>query len=111
MEITSRQEGAVSIIEVAGRMDAVTAPTFDKFFREISSSEIQAFLILMNNLDYISSAGLRSILMAAKQVKAKNGRLVLAGMKDAVKEVFNLSGFQAILRICESGEDALKELQ
>jgi anti-anti-sigma factor len=62
-------------------------------------------------LDYISSAGLRSILMAAKQVKAKNGRLLIAGMKEAVREVFNLSGFFSILHICETEEDALKELR
>jgi anti-anti-sigma factor len=111
MEITSRQDGAVTIIEVKGRMDAVTAPDFDQFFREAASSDTKDFLILLNGLDYISSAGLRSILMAAKQITVKNGRLVIAGIKDAVKEVFNISGFQAILRICESEEDAFKELR
>jgi anti-sigma B factor antagonist len=111
MEITSRQEGPVTIIEVKGRMDALTAPVFDNSFREIASSDHSDFIISMNGLDYISSAGLRSILMAAKQVKARNGRLLLAGMKDAVKEVFNLSGFNSILRICDNEEDALKEMQ
>jgi anti-anti-sigma factor len=111
MNITSRQNSAITIIEVKGRMDAVTAPDFDKSFSELASSDIQDFIILLNGLDYISSAGLRSVLMAARQVKAKNGRLLIAGMKDAVKEVFSLSGFHSILRVCESEEEALKELQ
>jgi len=111
VEINSRQLGTITIIEVTGRMDAVTAPAFDKFFRERMTSDRLDFVIALNRLEYISSAGLRSILMAAKQVKARNGRLLLAGLSDAVAEVFNLSGFNTIVRICENEEAALQQLR
>ena len=111
MEIKSRQLDGITLIEVTGRMDAVTASVFDKFFRDMALSTSQDVVILLNGLEYISSTGLRSILMAAKQVKAKNGRLLLAGLTNAVEEVFNLCGFDAILQICENEEAALKQLR
>lgn len=48
--------------------------------------------------------------MVAKQVKARAGRLILTGLTDEVREVFHLSGFHTILRICDTKEDALAEL-
>ena len=110
MDITHSQQGAVRIIELKGRMDAVTAPLFDKAFAEAATPDAADFVIQLNGLEYISSAGLRSILMVAKQVKAKNGRLILTGLTDEVREVFHLSGFHTILRICDTKEAALAEL-
>ena len=49
--------------------------------------------------------------MFAKQVKAKNGRLLLAGLRNAVEEVFNLSGFNKIFLICDNEEVALQQLR
>jgi hypothetical protein len=72
--------------------------------------EASDFVIQLNGLEYISSAGLRSILMVAKQVKARSGRLILTGLTDEVREVFHLSGFHTILRICDTKEAALAEL-
>ena len=110
MDITHSQQGAIRIIELQGRMDAVTAPLFDKAFAEAATQEVSDFVIQLNGLEYISSAGLRSILMVAKQVKARAGRLILTGLTDEVREVFHLSGFHTILRICDTKEDALAEL-
>jgi len=110
LDITHSQQGAVRIIELKGRMDAVTAPLFDKAFAEAATPEALDFIIQLSGLEYISSAGLRSILMVAKQVKARNGRLILTGLTDEVREVFHLSGFHTILRICDSLDVALAEL-
>ena len=60
-------------------------------------------------LDYISSAGLRSILSASKKLKGKEGSILLASLKDIVKEVFEISGFSTILPIYESVEIALSK--
>ena len=74
MDISHSQQGAIRIIELKGRMDAVTAPLFDKAFAEAATPEASDFVIQLNGLEYISSAGLRSILMVAKQVKALTTR-------------------------------------
>lgn len=73
MDIQTRKEQKSLVITIAGRMDAVTAPEFDILLKQqIDAGEI-FFVVDFNNLDYISSAGLRSLLAAAKLLKGKNG--------------------------------------
>ena len=59
-------------------------------------------------LDYISSAGLRVLLAAAKQLKTTNGELRLCNLNEVVQEVFAISGFDMILPISESESEALE---
>jgi anti-anti-sigma factor len=59
-------------------------------------------------LDFISSAGLRSLLLAVKKMKAAGGAIALAALQPNVKEVFDISGFSALFTIHGSKADALK---
>src|SRR5690606_10070113 len=61
-------------------------------------------------LDYISSAGLRVVLVLAKRLKQAGGKLVLFGMQPHVKEVFEISGFLSILNVSDTREQALVQL-
>ncbi len=54
----------------------------------------------LEQLAYISSAGLRVVLMAAKRAKQSGGRLLLCGLSPAVRELFEISGFLKILEVC-----------
>ena len=58
-------------------------------------------------LDYISSAGLRMVLVVAKRLKGEGGQLVLSGMQPHVREVFDISGFLAILNVEPTRAEAL----
>lgn len=58
-------------------------------------------------LSYISSAGLRVVLMLAKHIKQVSGRLVLSGMQPQVREVFDISGFLAILTVVDNRQAAM----
>ena len=111
MEINTRKENNVRIVGLKGRMDAVTAPEFDKQFNVWLSEGENAFIFNFSALDYISSAGLRSLLSAAKQLKANCGRSLFTGLKGPVKEVFELSGFYAIFEMCDSEETALTRMK
>jgi anti-anti-sigma factor len=62
-------------------------------------------------LDYISSAGLRIILSAARQMKSRSGRLVLCSLSNQIREVFEISGFTGILVISSSREEAMNQLK
>lgn len=77
MELTTKSESGVCFVTVTGRLDAVAAPDFDRQFTTLIGGGETTFVIDMAGLDYISSAGLRSILAAAKQVKSTRGRLCL----------------------------------
>ena len=61
-------------------------------------------------LEYLSSAGLRVILGAAKEMKRRDGKFVLCALNAYVKEVFEVSGFGAIIPIAESVEAGIKEI-
>ena len=62
-----------------------------------------------SGLNYISSAGLRSILALAKKLKGNEGKILLAGVSGPVEEVFKISGFSSMFKIFDSEESALRE--
>jgi len=108
MEIETAKEKNRIIVSVTGRIDAVTAPEFEKaLLNQIVQGE-NKFLLNFNGVDYISSAGLRSILATAQQLKPKGGNIIFSGLKGPVKDVFQISGFATMFKIFETWEDALK---
>ena len=110
MEIQTRKEKAAVVVSVKGRMDAVTAPEFDKNMIDLISKGEKAFVVNLGELDYMSSAGLRSILALAKKLKEREGKIIFAGLRGPVEEVFKISGFQSIFKIFDSEETALREI-
>ena len=110
MEIDTRKEKNATVVEVTGKMDAVSSPEFEKKLLELMGEGEKDFVIDFAALYYISSAGLRVILTTAKKLKEKEGKLLLSSLKDMVKEVFEISGFAAIIPIYESVEAALADL-
>lgn len=107
MDITHRIDGDIAIVTVSGKLDTTTAPEFDTRLREVAGSAVVHCILALDKVDYISSAGLRSVLMAAKQFGAKKGKLVLCGLSGAVKDVFALSGFDRVVKICANEAEAL----
>ena len=110
MEFNARKEERALVLSVKGRMDATTSPEFEKEIMELINQGEKDFIIDLSELDYISSAGLRSILSTVKKLKVKEGKLFLAALKGVVKEVFEISGFSTIIPIYESVESALSEI-
>jgi len=98
------------IVSVAGRMDAVSAPDFDRRCEDWLVDGQTLFVLDFSGLEYISSAGLRSLLVLAKKLTARKGQVVIAALKDVVREVFTISGFGSIFLIAESVEAALRRL-
>ncbi len=107
MEIQTNKDPKATILTVTGRMDAVTAPEYEKQLNVLISNGETNFVIDFNGLEYISSAGLRSLLATAKQLKTKGGQLHFANVVGTVKEVFDISGFGTIFQIHGSVTAAL----
>jgi anti-anti-sigma factor len=107
MEITKREHGDAWIIAIAGNLDSVTSPKAQKELEAILSSGGRKLAVDFSSLDYISSAGLRVLLGVAKQLGAKGGALRTYGLNQTVKEVFDISGFSAILPVYPSEAEAL----
>ena len=77
-----------------GRLDGTTSTTTEKDLLALLSGDINTIDIDISNLDYLSSAGLRVLLVAAK-----GGKIVLHGPKPTILEVFKISGFDRIIAI------------
>lgn len=107
MEIQTRKDASAIIVTISGRMDAVTAPTYEIRLNELIASGEACFVVDFEGLDYISSAGLRALLSTAKKLKGKGGQISFANIKGTVKEVFDISGFGAIFQTHDSVDNAL----
>jgi anti-anti-sigma factor len=82
-----------------GRLDGSNAAVHEKALRELLVDDVHSVNIDLSELDYISSAGLRVLLMTAKAAKAKGGKVVLNAPKPAILEVIKISGFDRILEV------------
>jgi anti-anti-sigma factor len=107
MDLHTRTEGNVIVVTLSGRLDAVTVPEFEKSIRELVDSGNSRIVVDFDQLDYISSAGLRGLLLMAKLLNAKGGQSCLANVKGNVRSVFDMCGFCSVFKIENSVAEAL----
>ena len=112
MELRTRNRiGNVTVMEVTGRLDAVTSPAFEKEVIAFFSNPAQGLVLDLGQVDYISSAGLRVLLLGAKKAKESTGGLVLSGLRNQVMEVFRISGLTSLLAILPNEAEALAAIE
>ncbi len=97
MTINKVTEGDKLIISLEGRLDTTTAPDLDAEVKG-STDGVKELVFDFENLEYISSAGLR-VILSAQKVMNKQGSMVVTNVSDEVKEVFDITGFADILTI------------
>ena len=110
MEITSRIDGDLVHLNVAGRIDASTSPDVEQAVSAALKGGRRRLIFDMRQVDYISSAGLRALLLAAKQAKAAGGGVAVFGLQSEVEEVFTISGFGKIVPVADSDTEARAKL-
>ncbi|MCX8022231.1 MAG: STAS domain-containing protein [Syntrophorhabdaceae bacterium] len=110
MDVTFKKENDIAIVYIKGRIDAISAPEFEKRIDGMISEGNSTFVLDLSELEYISSAGLRSILVLAKRLKSENGKIVFSGLKGPVAEVFKISGFYSIFNVFADEKEALKNM-
>lgn len=108
MEVTTRKENEILIVEVSGRLDSGTYEQLGQKMNELTAEK--KIILDFTNLDYISSAGLRIVLMNAKKMKKTGGEFRVCGMKDFIREIFDIAGFSKILNIDKSLAASLEQL-
>ncbi|MBO5659084.1 MAG: STAS domain-containing protein [Duodenibacillus sp.] len=98
MNVVTSEKNGVVVLSVEGSMDATTVTQFDAEWKKVLEGGAKKLVIEMSGLEYISSAGLRGILMLAKMGSIKGASLAFAGMRAMVADMFKLSGFDSILK-------------
>jgi anti-sigma B factor antagonist len=98
MDISENSRDGVLIISASGRLDSTSAGALEAIL-PARTKEQKAVVLSLADVPYVSSAGLRVLLIGAKAAKAAGNRLVITGLSPAVREVFDISGFSKIFTI------------
>lgn len=110
MQIVQDRTADIDIVALEGRIDSSNAGEVEGALVPLFGDSGGGVLVDLEKLDYISSAGLRILLIAAKRSKATGTRLALAGMQPGVREVFEISGFAKLFDIYDARASALTAL-
>jgi anti-anti-sigma factor len=110
MELQSRIDRGHLVVSVVGRLDTGTAPEFDQVCQALMQEGNNRIILDLSTLEYISSAGLRSVISTAKRAKNGGGGLYLSGATGLVQEVLAVSGFDRLLPTFGSVDIALESL-
>ena len=98
MEVAVSQDGDMTVLTIKGRLDTATAPQLQEMLIPLVDSAKRVKLDFAN-LIYISSAGLRVLLLGEKTAKSRDGSMNIVNVADDVREIFEITGFADILKI------------
>jgi stage II sporulation protein AA (anti-sigma F factor antagonist) len=107
MEIKEEKRGGVKIVELRGRLDASNSSYVERQLQILMDQGERRLVVDLSDLVYISSLGLRVLIVFAKYLQKANGRLALAAMNSHIYEVFKIAGFTGIFSIYPTREEAI----
>lgn len=98
MTINKKAEGNQMTLALEGRLDTITAPQLETEFK-VCLHEVEELVLDLEKLEYLSSAGLRVLLAAQKQMQKQWGKMVIMNVNETIMEVFEVTGFVDIITI------------
>ncbi len=109
LEIITEKLGTATVVSVRGRIDTISAPEFQKKIEEALVQAQDSLCLDFGQIEYLSSAGLRSILVLANRAKSSDVDFCCCRLQDIVRRVFDLSGFSKMISVYPTVEEALKK--
>lgn len=106
MDIAQSQHGSLVVLRPVGRIDGATSPAFQAKLLEASAGAEGGVVIDFAGVDYISSAGLRTLMTAIRQ--RKDRRIGAAALRPVLQEIFTIARFQHVVSIFGSVDEAVK---
>lgn len=107
LNISTESLKRVTLVNVSGRIDSTTSQEFDKSLKSLHSDKKHNIVLNLNQVNYMSSAGLRAIVAAMKECKKHRGRVVLSNPSERVQEVLDLAGLSSLFDIFEDDTTAV----
>lgn len=116
MEITTTREGGLLVAAIEGRIDSRNAQEFETTIQDAikggdGQEQATSVLLDLENLSYISSAGLRVIMVIAKRMQKDDEQFALCTLQESIQEIMDISGFSRIIKIHPSQLDAREALR
>ena len=110
MDIGERTEGAAVVVSLNGRLDGVTAPDLEATITAIVERGDVRVALDCAEMGYVSSAGLRALLISARKCQQGGGKLTVAALQPDCRSVMEMSGFLAIIECHDTSEAAIAAL-
>ena len=110
MEMSERMQDAITVLEVAGRIDSLTAPDLGAKLSSLLSTPQRRLLVDLVRMEYISSAGFRVLFVASKQARDSGSRVALCGLNEKANELFAIADFHKLIKVVPTRADGLAEL-
>jgi anti-anti-sigma factor len=110
MKIAEEQAGGITVVAIDGRIDSNTAKSLEEKLTGLFKSGRNRVIVDCKQLAYITSAGLRVLLLAAKLADKSQGKLALCSMSVEVRRVFDLGEMSDLFAIYPSREEGLAKL-
>ena len=107
IEVVEERENEILVVLPVGRLDSTNTSAFESIIMDHINNGERHLIIDFSRLSFISSSGMRALLIAAKKLNAFQGQLVLCAMQDHIYEVFRISGFDQIISIHDSRQSAI----
>ena len=108
MEITERKAENCTVVGIDGRLDTTNYSVLEKKLMALIDDGDIRLLVNLSKMDYVSSSGLRILLMALKRITMAKGKFALCSLQENIKEIFEISGFTNIFEIYGNEEAGLK---
>ena len=109
MEVRIKTEESMTVVELAGSLDSNTSPDVQGQLMPLIVPECRLILDV-KECEYVSSAGLRVLLMLAKNITKVNGKGVVASLSEEVKDVMEMTGFDHMFSAYDTAEQAARAL-
>lgn len=110
MQIAETREHGAVVVAPAGRVDSTTSDQLERHLSALVASGERRIVVDFSHVDYISSAGLRVMLVLAKRMKDARGAVALCAMGDPVRHVFELAGFMPLFAVDGSRDAAVRRV-
>ena len=111
MEMTIERHDDVVSISLSGRLDPAASRAIERTLRDSIAETDRAAILDLSGVCYIGSAGLRAVLIAAQELRARGVETVLCDLSGPVREVLRITCFDRFLSIRETAADALASLE
>lgn len=104
-------EPGILLLTLSGKLDAETTPNFAEVINATIDRGEHRIILDMSALDYVSSVGLRALILGAKRLTPLGGRMVLSGPQDRILKLLEISGFTSIFTITATRDEAAEKLR
>lgn len=111
IDIQSHEWEGITIVEIAGKLNTGASPEAEAFMMDLIADGANKIVINLDELDMISSTGLRVILASGKKLASSSGKLVICNPNHTVADVLKMSGFNLMFQVFDSEDEALASFE